>query len=78
MSESDVYIISACPKCGGMPIVRQCEALSIFGKPVYDVMCEDCHDYSRAAYSPELAIKEWEAHCKQKNEEQRRCFHDKN
>lgn len=62
---SDVYIISACPKCGGMPIVRQYEEITVFGLTMYDVMCEDCHDYSCVAYSPEDAIKEWEAHCKQ-------------
>lgn len=63
---SDVYIISACPKCGGMPIVRQHEEITVFGLTMYDVMCEDCHDYSCVAYSPEDAIKEWEAHCKRK------------
>jgi DnaJ-class molecular chaperone len=63
---SDVYIISACPKCGGMPIVRQYEEIQVFGLTMYDVMCEDCHDYSCIAYSPKQAIEEWEAHCKQK------------
>lgn len=61
---SDVYIISPCPFCGGMPIVRQSE-FTVLGEFEYDVTCEDCHNYSCvAAFSPEQAIKEWEAHCK--------------
>lgn len=63
---SEISIISACPKCGGMPIVRQLFAFALFGEPVvYDVVCEDCRDNSCVAFSPEDAIKEWEAHCKQ-------------
>ncbi len=70
---NEVSIISACPKCGGTPFVRQSE-FTILGSPVYDVVCEDCHKYSCvAAFSPEQAIKEWEAYCKQNNGEQRRC-----
>lgn len=62
---SEISIISACPKCGGMPIVRQSEEITIFGKVLYDVICEDCHNYSCvASFSPEQAIKEWEDYCK--------------
>lgn len=64
---SDVYIISACPKCGGMPVVRQLFAFALFGElVVYDVVCEDCRDNSCVAHSPKQAIEEWEAYCKRK------------
>lgn len=72
---SDVYIISPCPECGGMPIVRQCEELAIIGRVGYDVMCEDCHTYGFvAALSPEQAIKEWEAYCNQKKRSRKNAY----
>jgi C4-type Zn-finger protein len=64
---NDVYIISPCPKCGGMPIVREQFFPIIFLGEIalYDVVCEDCYDHSNSARSPEQAIEEWEAYCKQ-------------
>ena len=63
---SEVSIISACPNCGGIPIVRQSE-FTILGEVLYDVICENCHDHSCvASHSPEMAIKEWEDYCKRK------------
>lgn len=62
---SDVYIISACPKCGGMPIIKE-EQLPHFLKYTYRMECEQCGESRyKIAFSPEDAIKEWEAHCKQ-------------
>lgn len=64
---NDVYIISACPKCGGMPIVieRIWESRILGVTEVYEVVCDDCHNRGDSALNPERAIENWEAHCKQ-------------
>jgi hypothetical protein len=64
---NEVSIISACPKCGGMPIVieRIWKSRFLNETELYEVVCEDCHDRGDSALSPERAIENWKAHCKQ-------------